>query len=377
MVLQNGDSAACGFSNDGAVYMDNAGFSNVLVDNNTIHDGHWLIQLQIGSGTNLQFFNNNTYDADHLMAVGIASNATINGFYIYDSIWGSLARWDNGFGCHHDSIHIFTQGANNTGTVQNLFIYNNEFNGPVGADPTAHIYLEPNGGIQTINTGWVFNNVMRYQASNPGECGNGCANGLGFGAAGSSSVTILNNTLYGDGLGLCGGVGLSSVRGVTYGNSVTVDCNQLVGFGSGAPQFLSGQPDYNTYAQSSGSNAWQVGDSFFPGTQFAAYQAAIGGEAHSRYSASTSSVLNTANFTLVSGSPAIGTAQNFFSTCNGKPVPGIGALCNDKPLTVGPGSGATVGNARSSNLAWDAGAYSSGLSASQPTPPSDLIASVN
>jgi hypothetical protein len=70
------------------------------------------------------------------------------------------------------------------------------------------------------------------------------------------------------------------------------------------------------------------------------------------------------DFSLKSGSPAIGLGANLGTSFNQYPLPG--ATWPNPQLGTRPGSGA-----------WDTGAYSFGASASQPAPPSGLTAIVN
>ncbi len=383
----NNDPTACGFSDDGAVFADNSGFSNLLVDNNTIHDGHWLIQLQIGSGSNLQFFNNSIATGDHLIAVGVAAGASLSGFAIYDNIFGDMASWDDtSGGCHHDSIHIFTQSANRSGAISSLYIYNNQFNGPAGGDITCHVYLEPNGWAGEITNAYVFNNVLKWAATDPGGVGNGV-----LGMFAGSTLFIANNTSDGNPgntTGVSYGVQVISagqesgtaadLHSVTFENNIVTTFAQNMQYGYQSPSTLtwvSGQPDYNLYANDS-SNTFNCNGNFYNYNQFSSWQSCVGNETHSSY---VSSAGLSATDTLASGSPAIGTGKNLytFAGCSSPTVPGLGALCYGKPVTIGPGSGATVGTARSNSAAWDLGAYVSDMSVSQPTPPSDLIATVN
>jgi hypothetical protein len=116
--------------------------------------------------------------------------------------------------------------------------------------------------------------------------------------------------------------------------------------------------DYNVYSGNtttcSAGTCWIYNTSFIT---FTTWKANVGGESHS-VSTSSSANLN-GNAQPQSGSPAIGAATNLTNL-------GIAALNKD-----------IAGNPRPSSGAWDAGAYFSGqTSASAPTPPTQLVATV-
>jgi hypothetical protein len=61
----------------------------------------------------------------------------------------------------------------------------------------------------------------------------------------------------------------------------------------------------------------------------------------------------------LSGSPVIRAGTNLYSLagCASPTIPGLGALCYDKPLTVGVGSATVGANTRPATGSWDGGAY--------------------
>ena len=107
------------------------------------------------------------------------------------------------------------------------------------------------------------------------------------------------------------------------------------------------------------------------GSSFNAWKT-ISGETSSSLVVNTSKgVLINSDGSLPDTSAAIKAGVNLFSTCNGQPNPGLGALCSD-----------ANGNPRPTSGSWDAGAYSSASSSAsggqppsggQPSPPTGLI----
>jgi len=98
---------------------------------------------------------------------------------------------------------------------------------------------------------------------------------------------------------------------------------------------------HNVYMDTLSNNTWVFEGNFI--SSLAAWETASG-ETNASYSAS--STVNLPAGTLQAGSPAIRTGANLYSTCNGQPNPGLGALCFD-----------FAGNVRSSTAPWDIGAY--------------------
>jgi hypothetical protein len=376
----SGDGAPCNFSNEGAIFISGSAASdNFTIHDNTIHDGRWINTLEFGNGSNFQFYNNTVYASGHAIAVEIGANSTFDGMYFYGNHIYDFTEWAGNSCFHNNSIHVFQSGANTTGSITHLYIYNNEFDGSL-QNSTNHIYLEPNGSVKSVGSAWIFNNVLTFAGDETG------GDGILGATAGSTSIFVANNTFIGNAsnqsapVESCGGSN-QPVGSTTWTNNVSVACSTMwsgTNAGSGGPNFASGQPDYNLWAAGLG-NGWQCDGSFY--STIAGWRGCIGNETHSAYFAASpipqcNSIHDCSNVRPQSGSSAIAFATNLYGTCNGQSTPGLGALCYDKPQNIGPGSGSTVGNGRPTSGAWDAGAYQAGNSTS-PLPPSGLSAAVN
>lgn len=332
------------------------GASNFTIQNNTIHDGGWLL---FGTGNYIYVENNNLYYMDHGFGGGTGStNSTFHDLYFINNHLHDTNVWntdDNSF--HHDGIHLWgycDSGSTvcTTGYIYNVYIYNNLFDGAFGSqNVTSWVFLEAN--IQDV---YVFNNYF-----------NG-TNALGWGPAlceiQGVSVQSYNNTV----------VGYSTTSGNTnaafyIGGPQTVSRNNLVStsnslIGTTLWTYLQGEGSYtytlsnNVYANG-GANSFvwcnpanPTSCSYYNQSQYSSW-AAVSGETNGSYS--TSALINS-DGTLQAGSPAIGAGANLYSLCNGQPNPGVGALCYDKNGSPRPSSGP-----------WDAGAFNSGVIPAAPT----------
>jgi hypothetical protein len=312
-----------------------AALNNVAIHDNTIHDCHWCINYQFGSSASgLSIYNNNIYNTDHGIAVGGYGGGTVTTTKIYGNHIHDYVNWDTTASVyHHDGIHVYTNGGS---TVDGIDIYNNLFDGDVGAHQlTAHIYLERDGN--DVKNGRVFNNIALPSPNNRPN--------FGIFAFGSSpGHQIYNNT-----------IGCGSTSGNVYGmlfegstalvkNNVLYNCYSGIGYYSANPSLTL---DYNLYSGNS-----DVGYYIYSATDFAtlsAWRSATGQESHSQ---TGSSNLDSTGHPQ-SGSAAIGVGANLTSL-------GIAALNTDRAGVARPASGA-----------WDAGAYQSGS-----TPPSSTITGV-
>lgn len=358
--------------------------TNLTITNNILHDCGLGIDFQIaGSASGYTASNNTIYNVNWAMDM-IAYGGNYDSMYIFGNHTYGLSNWDNPGtdAFHHNAIHMF-QGNNSSATISHMYIYNNEFDGPVGdCCVTAQIYVDNNGTSLGFTNSYVFNNIFSWA---DGDCTGTCGNGQ-LDVASGSNWTVANNTFIGDATnattqqGDC--LGFYSVAGSVNFNSLYTGCVNQISTAAGA-SFTGSSPDYNLYANS-GGQAWQCQGTFFSHAQLSSWQSCVGNELHSAYFSSSviptcNSNTDCSNVRPATGSSAVGFGTNLFNTCNGQPVPGLGALCYDKPQSVGAGSGSTVGNQRPNSGAWTAGAYSSGgsgQSASQPAPPSGLTATV-
>lgn len=375
------DSAPAGFGNEGCIFINAISANdNVLIHDNRIHDGRWCVTIELRSGSNFQFYNNEIYNAGHAMAVEIDSNSTYDQLYIYNNHTHDFTAWSGNSAFHNNSLHVFQAGGNTTGTITHLMIYNNEFDGPIPG-MTSHIYLEPNGNVNSVGTGWVFNNVGSFAGTESG------GNGIYGMFAGGTSLLVANNT------GICNssnqsssaliGMGTDQPIGATsVTNNLFVACSEpwyAKSSSDGGPGFMATEPNYNLYTVL--GSGLQCNGNFY--TTISPWASCIGNENHSAVQSVSplppcNSTTDCSNVRPQSGSAAISFGTNLNSTCNGAPIPGLGALCYDKPQTIGPGTGATVGNLRpTGSEAWDAGAYQSASGSAPPTAPTGLTAIVN
>jgi hypothetical protein len=335
------------------------GSASLTIDGNTIHDCDWCIFGGSNGQNNISINHNTIYNMDHGAGFGMAlASGVMNGFYFYNNHLYGANVWDsNDKSYHHDGIHLFAYCANGSsfcsGTyIENVFIYDNTFDGLWGSNVNAMVYLEENIGPNT----YVFNNYFNGSQM--------VIWGLGQLSARGNGVTAYNNTIVGFSTSAAI-TGQALLAGpVVLRNNILATANSLVSTGtdggSGSPSTYSFSN--NIYANG-GGNAW-VWD-YPPGTYFASTQFSLwvshSGETKSTYAGSTSSSAGVnANGTLAPSSPARSAGANLYSVCNGQPNPGLGALCYDAASIARPLSGA-----------WDAGAYQYTTS---PSPPTNLIA---
>lgn len=326
------------------------GTSNLTIQNNTIHDVKWAFRSSYSTGqtySNLTFTGNNINNIDHGFFVTDSSSsgsAVMSGFYIYGNTVGSMTNWDNtADNNHHDWFHL---NANSTSsTFSNFFLYNNLGYGDVGANANGGFFSYPNKyGTSPINSSYVFNNVFVNTSAT--HC---WANGfVSQYQLGTSLVT--NNTFISD-ASSCNDNGLdySGSSGITFVNNVVQDTvNASVYVSSSTPTSI----DYNDYYASA---SW-----YWNGTwtaSFTTWKSLCSCDSHTI----TVNPNLSASYVPTQGSPLVGAATNLYSTCNGQPNPGLGALCYDKSGAARPLTGS-----------WDMGAYQ--YVSSQAVPPTYLTA---
>jgi hypothetical protein len=335
--------------------------SNLTIDNNLMRDSG---EILAPNGDNIIISNNDISNTNHGLSLG-AGSTSWTGTYIYNNHFHDMNSWDAGspFPYHHDGIHIFPGGP---GFYRAVYIYNNTFDGNIGTESvTGWIYAE--AACCTGGTVWVFNN---YATSVPYESAPAI-----FGLFSGSSINFANNTVVGNGY-FNGGVGCD------LGNNdatLSLAKNNICGTQSYGWNIINGTTvngagamDYNSYIDGSGSNSGSLNYVNMNTNSLTAWRStgipgASTHDAHSQIHTLSAYLLN-ADGTLQAGSPAIGSGTNLFSTCNGQPTPGLGALCSDK-----------AGSPRPTTGTWDAGAYNSGTSShgGQPAPPTRLAAIVN
>jgi len=371
-----GDTTPNGFNPTSGCIRGTLG-SNITLENLQIHDGQIGMYLTWGgSTTNTTTIANNSFTA-HNWGLALNPGGTTNytTMYVYGNKFYDTSQWSAG-GAYHEN-HIFMFGASDCAncTLTGLYLYNNEFDGPMPS-VTSEIQIF-NDSQQFLQNSYFFNNIFSWAST---DCGNGCGNGQ-IGMFAGENVAQYNNTFIGNAtsnsspLGFCAGADQPQT-GVVFENNLVTTCSYATGFGpDGPPTFASGQPNYNLYAN---SNNWQWHGTTY--SSFSNYKTATGEEANSAYYSTNpiplcNSNTDCSNVRPTTSSTAYQFAANLHSTCNGQSTPGLGALCYDKPSSIGPNSGSTVGNARPTSGAWDAGAYQF-ATGDPPAPPTGLSALV-
>jgi hypothetical protein len=331
---------------------------NVNIHDNTIHDTkHNIIVLFDGSSSGVQIHNNHVYNTVWAIFVGDDNaNTNMTNVNVYANDIHDFANWfDTGFLNHYDVI-LFQSTNGSTGTFTNSNIYNNYFHGSMDANGTGYVYLtDSNGGMSGIN---IFNNlcanVTLANSGSPEACFV-----LGFGP---KNVNIWNNTL----AGITQTTPQDLLRIRDTGATGIVSQNNIFASGGSAVHLYSGNTvsssDFNDYGLPGAFHNTPTNWYFeFPdGTKIGTFAGWISATSLDTPDSISANPNLDSNFIPLAGSPAFNLGTNLFSTCNGQPVPGLGALCFDKPLIVGVGS-ATVGpNARPASGNWTAGAFQNG-----------------
>lgn len=331
------------------------GGSNILIQNNTLHDaGDGVFYAWNDGDTNFQLANNNISRVG--WSVGCNSpGSTLNSIYIYGNHFHDNYNWGNGKGATHiNFIHCYQTGG---GGIQNFYYYNNLHDGNMGPSSywTAPVYLESDGAGSNWNTStgtaYVWNNVFYSN----GVGGNGIfQDGSGVGDV------IYNNYFYGTyGGGPCFEFG--KVTNITIENNVFQSCGQIFN-SAGATTWVA--IDYNIYAYSSNGNPlWQVGN--ISTSSFKTWQADCNCDAHSQ--AQLGSALADITTEGVPSAGYMGAQQG--ANLTGAATGSLAALDLDMTSTRRPGGTcSTLG----SSSCWDIGAYQVASGGSAPAPPTGL-----
>jgi hypothetical protein len=342
--------------------------SNLVIQNNTIHDVKWAIRNSYAVGSTytnaLTLTGNTIYDMDHCYFMtdsNSSGSAVASGFYIYGNSCGSMTNWDNtADDNHHDWFHL---NANSTSSrFSNFFIYNNKNVGDVGANGNAGLFTNE-GGQTTANVSGVyfFNNIFVNTSTT--HC---FADGFISWAEGGA-LTAANNTFIGrNGSCVNNGNSLSGDNGIAYESgsvSLSLENNIMQTMGStffyaNGSQTSMTTANNNDYYTGGGWTWMSDGNT----SAFSTWKSWCSCDS----SSTTSNPSLTAAYHLPnSSSSAWQKGANLYQTCNGQPNPGLGALCYD-----------ASGVSRPSTGSWDIGAYedSAGL---QPQPPTGLTAAVS
>ena len=329
--------------------------SNWLISGNTMHDAGWCLFNNYNNGdSNVEITGNTIFNIDHGWMLATQTAGGNSGPFLFhgNTVYG-YAVWDTSSDdYHHDGIHCYTSQSNGSAAhISSLAIYDNLFNGPVGANVTAHIFLEGGSGSGSTPCAdatsgiQIFNNVaIGDQGVGNGLFGLFSGNYTASSGGGVYNNTLMSNDSNSDSSNVCFSAN-SDVSGMTFENNALSGCNQLIAITDG----IKFTANYNQYGNG-GSNAFVCNGSYLTSSQFSSWQSCIGGEANSAYSAS----LNLGgNGAPQAGSSLIGSGTNLSSLCTGA----LSLLCTDKS-----------GSPRASTGPWNVGAFSS----SGPQPPTGV-----
>jgi len=319
--------------------------SNLVIQNNTLHDMKWAIRNSYQTGStysNLTVTGNNIYNMDHGWFGGDSNangSAVMSNFMIYNNTVGSMVNWDNAAdNNHHDWFHL---NANSVTTrFTNFYLYDNYGSGDIGVYNTGGFFTYPNA-VASESGIYIFNNV--FVNTSTSHCwNNGFVSLYQAGAA-----TVVNNTFVSN-ASSCKDNGLDYNAGST---GLTFENNIMQNSTNADIYLVSGTSvsamDYNNYYL---SPSWYKGGSWY--TTLASWRSGSGYDIHS----GTANPLLSGTYTLQAGSPAIGAGLNLTSL-------GIQALDYDKAGIQRP-AGSTP---------WDMGAYQY-QSGGPPAPPTGLTA---
>jgi hypothetical protein len=353
------------------------GFSNVMVDNN--HCSGVSIGLD-GWGNNIDLHSNEVYDCNTCVAYG--SSAVTSNFLFYANHIHDNYVWDESSDdYHHDGLHFYP--INGGANVQGFIAYNNQFDGDFGSCcQSANFVLEA-----TMTSPVLFNNVCLSQG---GDYGMPCFDSFQNGTGGASPNTIATPTYYNNsmyGITVSATVGDNSIEAIdSYTTNLSMENNvanggqNVVGISTGST-LASGGIDYNlwenTISDSGATNIFSYHGTYC--TTLACWQSATGQDAHAVLSTFSAMGLSTSMVPTSSSALTVGTGTNLYTYfgCSSPVVPGLGAGCHDKPVTVGPGYPTVGPNLRASSTSspWDKGAYN--YSGGPPLPPTGLTATVS
>lgn len=318
------------------------GGDNFSVNNVLCHDAGWGI---FATSSNFTLSNSEIYNVDHGAADAKTGSGTLTNINIYGNHFHDYAAWDTGANAyHHDGIHIW---ANSGAQVSGGNIYDNLFDGDVGANVTAHVYIETvvgsPAGTYASNMN-IFNNLFLP----PSTQRNYRAIWLDGGAGNPANNAAYNNFI---------NTGANSYDAVRANgqSSVTFQNNIVMSSGTGSSDIVLtsnttvGTVDYNAYLSNTGGNTF-VWQSSFIGS-LATWRTLCLCDLHSQLVAA-SQINATSDGHLLSGSVAIGAGTNLTALA-------IATLDFDK-----------AGNPRPASGAWTAGAFNG--PGSQPNPPTNL-----
>jgi|HubBroStandDraft_4_1064222.scaffolds.fasta_scaffold04980_2 hypothetical protein len=300
--------------------------SNITISGNVVHDFGWWENFFRNGDTNIQVYNNvvSSFAHGYALATSTAS-AGVSNVYIHDNHYSPNANW-TATGCfaHVNALH----GYGTTGTsINNLFWYNNLFDGNPGACVDGAVFIE-GGGSSTpshLQNGYFFNNVINA-SSGPTNL---TAGWMGIYAGDSGVQYFMNNTIVCPsgtdsslGAGFSGENGHTSMAALTFANNAITPCGNPIAIGiSGYGATLASAggvtegSDYNFLGPYAASNAfvWQsTSENTFP-----AWQSASSADSHSvAYFAGTVNTSGT-GVTWTAGTPFVSAMAGEHIVING------------------------------------------------------------
>lgn len=142
--------------------------TNTNIHDNVMLNSGWCLNQNYTNDSNVQIYNNDIGFMDHGVACA-GAKYVVNDEHIHDNHFHDMSNWDTpGDSYHHDGIHCYNGSG---GKIQNLYIYNNLFDGIEGTCClTAWIFLEGAGSTPwTDATGnaYIYNNVLIGSLDDP------------------------------------------------------------------------------------------------------------------------------------------------------------------------------------------------------------------
>jgi hypothetical protein len=142
--------------------------TNTSIHDNVMLNTGWCLNQNYTNDLNVQIYNNDIGFMDHGIACA-GANYVVANEYIHDNHFHDMVTWDTpDDSYHHDGIHCYNGSG---GKIQNLYIYNNLFDGVEGnCCVTAWIFLEgagPTPWTDSTGAAYIYNNVIIGSLDDP------------------------------------------------------------------------------------------------------------------------------------------------------------------------------------------------------------------
>lgn len=380
VTLTNTDGVSCASSTGGYIVEYNIGYNQATTilfsgngskihNNQILYNGGGIWANETTANSSRQIYNNDIgYTCAGMVEAGNQTSGVGGSAYWYSNHVHDFAVWDTGIstgdndvnGCHEDGIH---QYGSSSQVAYSMYFYNNLCDGTQGFNMNSCYFHESAGGSEWsgVNTAYLywFNNIADVPAGKLAVEGGGLEGGSA------------NNSLFANNTVICTANDTASIgfgttgSDVLFKNNATQGCGTLVewnGFTIATPSTDLNNNAYARTATCSGNGCYNWGSHSptISAATLAAWQTASGGDA-SAVENTTGLGLTSAYIPSSTSSLVYHAGTNLYSTCNGQPIPGLGALCSD-----------AAGNARPSSGAWDAGAIQYGTAPPWSHPPMSL-----